>query len=131
ATPARAASPRRAGRRAGRRGRRRAIGAACWTPFRRVADGRLLSAVATRKRAGICALALRLDRVLRVARRLESRLEHRPAQAQLAGADHGPTESRRPAALRSPPGADECAGACEALRRPRELARRASVADPA
>src|SRR5438270_3651820 len=99
------------------------------TPFVEFLDARLLSAVATRKRAGVRALALRLHRVLRVARRLESGPEDRPAQAQLAGADHRPAERGGPPALRSPFREDEGAGAREPLRSPCELSRRSAVVD--
>ena len=72
---------------------------------------------------------LRLDDVLRVARRLEAGLEDGPAQAQLAGADERSADDRRGPAL--PPALREQRGAGdgEPLRRPRELAGLALAVD--
>src|SRR3954464_425532 len=67
-------------------------------------------------------LFLRDHRVARVPRRLESRLEHRPAQRQLACEDERAARDRRCAALLASPGEQRRPGERAGLRRLVELA---------
>src|SRR5205823_1540364 len=84
-----------------------------------------LSDRAVRKRS----FALRLDRVLRVARGLEAGLEHRPAETQLACTDERGAEHRRAPAATATARQQERARARQPLRRRRQLPGRAPVVD--
>src|SRR4051794_13300729 len=85
-----------------------------------------LSTVTTRRASlaitCLLPLLLRDHRVARVARRLESRLEHRPPQRELAREDQGAARDRRRAAPLALPREEDRAGESAGLRRLVELA---------